>query len=488
MKNVSHICDVLGGVNGRDQPIMALNKAIDLVNILSKETLQNENVIFFDPFCKAGEILLASAILSIQYKIKKPFLLKDNINELLNSIKKNIYSNNRFFGLSPDERHYLLSKRTFYGNEDSHNEILTKNIQNGAYLSEVDGRLNKQKFKKELNNMLDYIKHLEGNEDKKIIAIGNPPYQESDGGHGKSAKAIYNYFIDSLIDSKKVDEFILVIPARWFSRGKNLENFRNRMRTSNNIKYIKYFKKSNEIFPTVDIGGGVCFLNYDKSFEGNCTFINGFKKQELDLSRYDIIVPHIEAHFILNKILSKTNKFLNEIVWSGKPFGLRTDYFKKNKKIYKEKEGLIDCLSNKRVINKIPRDLIKKNKNKIDEYQVVVSEASGGGKGKRHKTLPQKRYFFILEKKQIVTETYNVVGSFKTREEATNYRTYLRTDFAIFLLGLRKQTQHTPKATFSWIPLMDTKKCWNDVALFKYFDITIEEQNYIKEKVVEWTP
>ena len=75
--------------------------------------------------------------------------------------------------------------------------------------------------------MLEYIKEKSGN--KKIIAVGNPPYQENDGGGtGTSAKAIYNIFIESLIDSLKVENFILVIPSRWFSGGKGLDSFREK--------------------------------------------------------------------------------------------------------------------------------------------------------------------------------------------------------------------------------------------------------------------
>lgn len=118
--------------------------------------------------------------------------------------------------------------------------------------------------------MIEYIKSTTKN--KRIIAIGNPPYQESDGGFGKSAKSIYDLFTEKLIASPDISEFLLVIPARWFGGGKGLDGFRDQIRTSGRVKSLRYFKNSGEVFPTVDINGGVCFLHYDKQFEGQTTF------------------------------------------------------------------------------------------------------------------------------------------------------------------------------------------------------------------------
>ncbi|WP_195912512.1 Eco57I restriction-modification methylase domain-containing protein, partial [Legionella pneumophila] len=251
----AHVVDILGNVVGRDQQIMTLERACNLVSLLDSHHLIDEDVVFFDPFCKAGEILLACAFLSCWNRNKQsdgPLQLED--------IKDELYESGRYFGLSPDERHHRLSLRTFLGNTNSHSDKYSQIIRNGNYLSEIDGRLDEIKFKQEFYNMLDYINS--GSKPKKIIAVGNPPYQESDGGFGKSAKSIYNFFVESLIDSKIIGEFILVIPARWFGAGKGLDEFRENMINSGKIKNLKYFKNSSDIFPTVDINGGICFIHH----------------------------------------------------------------------------------------------------------------------------------------------------------------------------------------------------------------------------------
>ena len=474
----THVVDILGSVKGRDQPVMKMDKAVKLVQCLDEEVFTNDDYVFFDPFCKAGEILLATALVSMLYKSKKKLVSLD-------SVYKELYQSNRYFALAPDERHYNLSLRTFYGNEKSHDKGFISNIKNGGYLSEIDGRLNKEQFNRRLRAMLEYIKEKTGSE--KIVAIGNPPYQEEDKGHGKSAKPIYNTFIESLINSKEIRRFSLVVPARWFSGGKGLDNFRNHIIKSKKIKKITYFENSSFVFPTVDIRGGVCFLYWDKNHRGSTVIDSKEETTKTDLSKWDIIVPHVKAHSILNKVLKKSDKFVSEVVWSRKPFGLAGNYFLNNKFNYSKSGLFIECISQGKTINKIPRNLVSTNKDKIDEYQVAFPEASGGGKGKRDQILPRPKHFFILNKGQISTETYSVAHSFKSKKNAERFLSFLRTNFARFLLGLRKPTQHTKRDTFSWIPLMDIEKTWTDGELFKYFNINKEEQKYIIDQVEKWT-
>ena len=481
LQNINtHVVDIFGSVAGRDQPVMKMDKAVELALCLDKEVFTNRDYVFFDPFCKAGEILLAAALVSMLRKSEKKPVLMD-------SVFKELYKSDRYFALAPDERHWLLSLRTFYGNEKSHDKNFTQNIKNGAYLSETDGRLDKTKFNKELHAMLEYIKQKTGN--KKIIAVGNPPYQEEDGGGGKSAKPVYNILIESLIESGEIEKFSLVIPARWFSGGKGLGGFRHRMVKGGNVKKMVYFENSSVVFPSVDIRGGVCFLVLDKKHRGKTALYNKDQKTAADLSSWDIIIPHIQARPIIEKVLKKADKFVSETVWPRPSFGLEANYFSKNKIIIScpKTDQVIECLSAGKNKNKIPKKLIPKNRDKTDEYQVAFPKASGGGKGRRDKILPKPKQFFILEKGQISTETYSAIHSFKKRQEAENFLSFLRTSFARFLLGLRKPTQNTSRDAFAWVPLMSVKKSWTDKELFKHFNINKQEQKYIIEQVERWT-
>lgn len=148
----SHVVDILGSTKGRDQPIMLVGKALELVSCISESAFLDQNTVILDPFCKAGEILLAAALRScvVSKGRSKPLVSSHEVSE-------EIYGG-RYYALAPDERHYLLSLRTFYGNERSHDKGFARHIRNGNYLSETDGTLKERKFKKELKAMIGFIR------------------------------------------------------------------------------------------------------------------------------------------------------------------------------------------------------------------------------------------------------------------------------------------------------------------------------------------
>ena len=336
--------------------------------------------------------------------------------------------------------------------------------------------------------MLEYIKEKTGN--KKIVAIGNPPYQENDGGFGGSASAIYTYFAEILIDSVEIDKFVLVIPSRWFTSGKGTEEFRNKILKNKCIQSIQHFGYSKQVFPTVDILGGVCFLHYNSNYRGGVLFKCEGNELKVDFSKdFDIILDDSMGYKLVQNIkkLWKGN-FVSDIAWSGKPFGLRTFYFKKNSSLNSNSKYAIPCYSKGRKILYANKKDVTKNGSKIDKWKVAIPRAYAPGScnGVRRVTLPKDQYF-IIPKGCITAETYNVVGAFKVKSEAENFLEYLKTDFARYFLGLRKVTQDIPRDRWNWVPLMDTKKLWTDEKLFKYFNLTKKEQKHIQKKVKEWS-
>lgn len=140
-KPSTHVVDILGNVIGRDQPILLMEKAIELVSVLGEETFLAEDVVFFDPFCKAGEILLSCAFARCLAHARASGRLLD-----VALVHQELYESNRYFALSPDERHHRLSLRTFLGNTKSHSPSFNHIIRDGHYLSEQDGRLDRPRF------------------------------------------------------------------------------------------------------------------------------------------------------------------------------------------------------------------------------------------------------------------------------------------------------------------------------------------------------
>lgn len=480
-KPLAHVIDVLGNVIGRDQPIMLVEKAIDLISGL---TLENEfsadDCVIFDPFCKAGELLLASALICCHSRfVSKRGALSSS------EIASELYGSNKYFGLSPDERHHRLSLRTFLGNSNSHDKSYTDIIRNGDYLSEVDGRLDLKKFEKEFKSMIDFIKQK--SKAKRIIAVGNPPYQEEDGGAQKSAKPIYHLFVQKLIAEKRITDFILVIPARWFAGGKGLDDFRNEMMASKQIRSIKYFEKSGDVFPTVDIDGGICFLHWSANYDGRPTFTAADVSVELKLDNYDIIPDDPMAYELVEKLRKKwKDQWVSDIAWPRKPFGLSTDYFIKNKSLHSNSKNVIKCIGRNKTSYYIEKSNVPLRKEFIDKYKVCIPGAYGGKKGQRRKTLPASS-IFVVKPGEIVTETYMVIDVFDSEKEAKNLASYLGTTFARYFLGLRKITQHIPRERWAWVPYLDFSRSWSDEDLNKYFNLTKSEVSHIKRKVSEWS-
>lgn len=473
----SHVVDILGSTKGRDQPIMLVGKALELATCISESAFLDQNTVILDPFCKAGEILLVSALRScvVAKGRSKPLVSSHEVSE-------EIYGG-RYFALAPDERHYLLSLRTFYGNERSHDKGFARHIRNGNYLSEVDGKLRENKFEEELKAMIGFIRKTKPG--CRIVAVGNPPYQEADGGAQASAKPIYNFFVEQLIDYGEIDELAVVIPARWFSGGKNLSSFREKIAKSGQIKALQYFERAEDVFPTVHVQGGVCFLNWKASHRGQTQFFYKNSKYQIDLSRFDIIPDDPEATPIMEKLMrSKVKQSVADFAWSRKPFGLPTNYFKNNPEVSSTHHEAIKCYVKGKKIKYVRRPIITVNNDKIDKWKVAIPRAYATGA--RRCTLP-KHQIFLVNKGEITTETYNIVNCFDSKAEAERFVRYLQTDFVRYLLGLRKLTQDIPKDRWSWVPCMNTGQEWADEQLFNFFKLTQKEREHIKKKVQEWS-
>ena len=479
---IAHVVDILGNVIGRDQPILRMDKALEMASTFNDEIFKSDDVVFFDPFCKAAELLLSCAYLTCKSKS-----LSNNKLLEVSEIYTEIFESGKYFALSPDERHHRLSLRTFLGNSKSHEERFNHIIRNGNYLSEIDGTLNNEIFKQEFTSMIEYIKKQSG--DKKIIAIGNPPYQESDGGFGGSSTTIYNFFVEALMDCSEIDEFVMVIPSRWFTAGKGVDHFRNRIINSKQIKKIVHFPKSKTVFPTVDVLGGVCFFNYCSSYNGDVHFISDDTDKKVNFSKHDIILDDPLGYDIVEEIQARWNgKYVSDVAWSGKPFGIRTFYFSRNEVVHETDKNAIPCYTKRRKVKFANIEHLDKNTDRINEWKVAVpaAYAPGSKTGVRRVTLPINQYF-IIPRGHITTETYNIVHSFKTKKEAENFISFLVTPLARYLLGLRKVTQHIPKDRWNWVPLVDAKKEWSTDSVFKEFNINTQTQKHIMKKIKEWS-
>lgn len=313
------------------------------------------------------------------------------------------------------------------------------------------------------------------------VIVGNPPYQLSDGGGtGSSAMPIYQYFVQQ---AKKLNPRYIsfIIPARWFAGGKGLDNFREEMLNDNHIKELFDYPDASDCFPGVSIEGGVLYFIRDSKYSGECKITTILRDDEESsmtrpLSEYDTFIRWNAAIPILRKVQALHEDTLNNKVTNRNPFSL-TGKVKLDSidnpdkvKIYANKQDGF-----------IQRSQIQKNKELIDKYKVLISKAHGIGS--YPDTVISKP--IVALPRSACTETYLVVGSYKTEEEAKNMAKYAKTRFFRFLLSLRKLTQNITANSYSFIPDLSMDREWTDEKLYDRYEITDDERQFIESLVRE---
>ncbi len=359
------------------------------------------------------------------------------------------------------------------------------------------------------NKLLEHLqdRFFGGNRNMKFdIIIGNPPYQLSDGGAQASSKPIYHFFVQQAI-SLKPKYVSMIIPSRWMTGGKGLDEFRNAMISNKHIRSLNDFIDGKICFPNNDIKGGVCYFLWDCSYNEKCKIITHtstgvrestryLKEEGCDIYiRYEILIP------IMNKVKSLSKSMFDNIVSARKPYGLEAETMKypkkfklpefSNKKIENGYEifGLDE--KNKRTWKYLSNDYpIPKKSPCLNKYKVFIAEAYGDGVFGEVPSTP-----ILSTPGQLCTETFLEIGPFETEIEANNVIRYIKTKFFRALLGIQKQTQHTTQKAYRFVPLQNFKNnsdiIWNepinliDEQLYKKYNLNSDEINFIESMIKE---
>ena len=324
--------------------------------------------------------------------------------------------------------------------------------------------------------------NIKGVEYMKFDAIvGNPPYQVMDGGgNGSSAVPIYQKFVQ--LSKKLSPSYIsMIMPAKWYTGGKGLDDFREEMLNDKRIAYLADFDNSRVCFPTADIAGGVCYFRWSSHHVGHCYFESIKKDGRFtrirQLNDGNVFIRDLGALDIINKVQAFDERSMAEQVFSRNPFGFTSNYEGKNTPF----PNSIRMFTSKGWVY-ANKDEISSNVDVIGTWKAIMSKAGAEHAGQADNSGMKKviSRIDVLAPNEICSESYLLLGCYDTKEEAEHLVSYMKTRFVRFLLSNLLLTQNIAKDKFQLIPIQDFKQSWNDTRLYQKYGITDEERLYVE--------
>lgn len=463
-----------------------------MLDMLPQELFHNPDTTFLDPGCKSGIFLREIAkrlLIGLEPQIPD---LQERIDHIMHK---------QLFAISITELTSLLSRRSVYCSKYPNSEYSVTHFDNaqgnirykriphtwrdgkciycGATQSEYDRP-------SDLETHAYELLHTERPEEifgmKFDVIIGNPPYQLSDGGNGKSAKPIYQLFVQKAKELRP--RFLtMVIPSRWFTGGKGLDEFRLSMLSDRRMRKLVDYENFKDIFPGVDLAGGACYFLWDREYSGMCEVVNFSKTSPSSQMRFldenEVFIRQNLAVEIVKKIQSQNQVFLNDRVSSRKPFGLPTNYL--------PRESGVPCWFIQRIgLKYASRSDVDDSRGYLSKWKFLVPKAPIAGQ--TDFTKPVGFYYDgntrIAKPGECCTESFIVAGAFDSEAEAKAYRSYIYTKIVRFLLLQTVVSQDVTKKNFCFVPdLQHYEGEYSDEELRKRWHITDVEWAYIDSRV-----
>ena len=482
-------------------PPEIVNQMLDL---LPQELFTNPETKFLDPFTKSGVFLREIAkrlIIGLEGKIP---CLEDRIEHIFK---------NQLYGIAITELTSLLSRRSLYCSKYPNSKYSVAkfdNIEGNIRFKRIEHTWKNKKSiwcgasKDNLGDRENLETHayefIHTSNPERIfnmkfdVIIGNPPYQLDDGGAFASASPIYHLFILNAI--KLNPKYVsMIVPSRWFTGGKGLDEFREFMLRNKNLKEIHDFPDASDCFNGVEIKGGVNYFIWQNDYNGDCLIcthqgdkIVSKAKRSLLEPGCDVFIRNNELVSIYKKIWVNGGETFAKNVSPLKPYGLRGDFFKDPHKyglppisVNPIEDGLaIYGLDDKfkRSIRYVPGNYPLPRKDFVKGYKMFMARNQGSGFFGETFSVP-----VFGKPNECCTETFVAIGPFKTEKEMMNCYSYIKTKFFRAMVGVKKNDQGASQGIYQYVPNQDFSKPWSDKELYEKYNLSEEEIKFIEDNV-----
>lgn len=321
------------------------------------------------------------------------------------------------------------------------------------------------------------------------VVVGNPPYQNENVGNNNQATPIYNYFYE--LAENIGNEYSLISPARFLSNQGSTPKAWNKKMLSDEHLEIQYFNsKSMDVFPGMDIKGGVVILHRNKN---KC------------FGAIDTFIPFEELRSIFHKVKSFSEDTLSTIIYSPDSYRFTDILFEKHPELKKRTDAshlkavassvftrypeiffdekpqdgeeyikIYGRLSGERTYKYVKRIYIAEHSN-LDKWKVILPGANGTGAFGETLSTP-----IIGEPGVGHNQTFMSIGAFDTKFEAEALIKYIKSKFGRAMLGIMKTTQNNQsKNSWSKVPLQNFTETSNDIDWEKSIS-KIDKQLYEK--------
>lgn len=333
--------------------------------------------------------------------------------------------------------------------------------------------------------------------------VGNPPYQIE--GESTRKTPIYNLFYDTAFELSSLVTFIT--PGRFlFKAGQTPMEWMEKMLSDTHFKVVDYFQKSSDVFPTVDIKGGVAIglRNANKEFgaigffsdypELKSIMAKVFTNPSFQFGQFASLVSSQGIYRFSEKALSEFPR-IYEVQGKGTASKITSNAFENLTEIFvnteKECKGegvqIIGRIKGSRETKWVNASYLQPCEY-LNYYNVLVPEANGTGAIGEVLSTPVIGVPVIGH-----TDTFLSIGKFADAQEASACLNYVKTKFARCLLGTLKATQHNPRDTWANVPLQNFTAIsdidWNqsiadiDKQLYRKYKLDEDEIDFIEEKI-----